>query len=75
MADGGRVHLVTGFPGFIGKRLVRRLVEARLGEADRLVLLVQAKNARAARDDLAALGPLHLHRRYERREIQTAGLN
>ncbi len=56
MADAGRVHLVTGFPGFIGKRLVRRLVEAVRGREDRLVLLVQAKNARAARDDLAALG-------------------
>jgi thioester reductase-like protein len=56
MADGERVHLLTGYPGFIGKRLVRRLVEARLGKADRLVLLVQPKNARTARDDLAAIG-------------------
>ncbi|HEX9051458.1 MAG TPA: SDR family oxidoreductase [Anaeromyxobacter sp.] len=56
MADAGRVHLVTGFPGFIGKRLVRRLVAAARGKEDRLVLLVQAKNARAARDDLAGLG-------------------
>ncbi len=56
MADAARVHLVTGYPGFIGKRLVRRLVEAVRGKEDRLVLLVQAKNARAARDDLAALG-------------------
>lgn len=55
MADGDRVHLVTGYPGFIGKRLVRRLAGS-LGERDRLVLLVQPKNAAAARDDLATLG-------------------
>src|SRR5512133_153897 len=56
MADAGRVHFVTGYPGFIGKRLVRRMVEGLRGGGDRLVLLVQAKNARAARDDLADLG-------------------
>ncbi len=56
MADAGRVHLVTGYPGFIGKRLVRRLVEAVRRDEGRLVLLVQAKNARAAREDLGALG-------------------
>jgi thioester reductase-like protein len=56
MAEAGRVQLVTGFPGFIGKRLVRRLAETLRAREDRLVLLVQAKNARAARDDLAALG-------------------
>ena len=56
MADAERVHLVTGYPGFIGKRLVRRLLEALRGRTDRLVLLVQSKNARAARHDLAAIG-------------------
>ena len=56
MADSGRVHLLTGYPGFIGKRLVRRLVEQLRGDGDRLVLLVQPKNARAASVDLAALG-------------------
>jgi nucleoside-diphosphate-sugar epimerase len=56
MAEAERVHLVTGFPGFIGKRLVRRLVQAPRGGTDRLVLLVQPKNARGAREDLAALG-------------------
>jgi nucleoside-diphosphate-sugar epimerase len=49
------VHLVTGYPGFIGKRLVHRLA-ARLGEDGRLVLLVQPKNALAASRDLAAAG-------------------
>lgn len=55
MAIAERVHLVTGYPGFIGKRLVRRLVQDLRG-ADRLVLLVQAKNAIHAREDLAAIG-------------------
>ncbi|HEY6100089.1 MAG TPA: SDR family oxidoreductase [Anaeromyxobacter sp.] len=55
MADAGRVHFVTGYPGFIGKRLVRRLA-ADLRGPDRLVLLVQEKNVRAAREDLAAIG-------------------
>ncbi len=52
MASGDRVHFVTGYPGFIGRRLVHRLVEG-LRASDRLVLLVQARNARAAREDLA----------------------
>jgi thioester reductase-like protein len=55
MAETERVQLVTGYPGFIGKRLVRRLLEVQRGRAGRLVLLVQPKNARAAREDLAAL--------------------
>ncbi len=55
MAAADRVHLVTGYPGFIGKRLVRRLVEALRGTEHRLVLLVQPKNARAAREDLAGV--------------------
>ena len=50
-----RVHFVTGYPGFIGKRLVRRLA-ADLRERDRLVLLVQPKNARAAEDDASSIG-------------------
>ncbi|ABS26877.1 SDR family oxidoreductase [Anaeromyxobacter sp. Fw109-5] len=55
MSSPERVQLVTGYPGFIGKRLVRRLVQA---EADgaRLVLLVQPKHAAAARAELASLG-------------------
>ncbi len=52
------VHFVTGYPGFIGKRLVRRLADdLRLREGqDRLVVLVQPKNARVARKDLAERG-------------------
>jgi thioester reductase-like protein len=50
------VQFVTGYPGFIGKRLVRRLAEQARGTESRLVLLVQPKNARAARADLATEG-------------------
>jgi thioester reductase-like protein len=56
MGAGARVHFVTGYPGFIGKRLVRRLVEDALPADDRVVLLVQPRNAAAARADLGALG-------------------
>jgi thioester reductase-like protein len=51
-----RVQFVTGFPGFIGKRLVRRLAEQGRGADVRLVLLVQPKAAAAARALLAADG-------------------
>jgi thioester reductase-like protein len=53
MANADRVIFVTGYPGFIGKSLVRRLVER-----DRdvhLRLLVQPKFAQAATDELAAM--------------------
>jgi thioester reductase-like protein len=56
MAAPDRVHFVTGYPGFIGKRLVARLVEEVRGRPDRLVLLVQPAKAAAARADLAARG-------------------
>jgi len=50
-----RVHFVTGFPGFIGKRLVRGLLgEAEEGE--RLLLLVQPKDVEAARTELGGYG-------------------
>jgi thioester reductase-like protein len=50
-----RVHFITGFPGFIGKRLVRRLAEQDGADA-RLVVLVQPKNATAARRELGDAG-------------------
>jgi thioester reductase-like protein len=56
MAVTDRVHFVTGYPGFIGKRLVSRLIEDLRGRPERLVLLVQPKSAAAARADLAAQG-------------------
>lgn len=56
MTAEGRVHFVTGYPGFIGRRLVGRLAEDLGGKQDRLVLLVQPANARRARADLARQG-------------------
>ena len=61
----GRVIFVTGFPGFIGRRLVRRLAERtrvarqaphERGEQARLVLLVQPASTPAARAALDADG-------------------
>jgi thioester reductase-like protein len=49
------IHFVTGYPGFIGKRLVRKLVERVGDEGSRIVLLVQPKNTAAARADLATI--------------------
>jgi nucleoside-diphosphate-sugar epimerase len=53
---GERVQLVTGAAGFIGRRLVRKLAETR-AKGDRLVLLVQPRNAARTAADAAALGP------------------
>jgi thioester reductase-like protein len=49
MASG--TTLVTGYPGFIGRHLVHRMLEA--PDRDRLVLLVEASQAAAARAELA----------------------
>ena len=46
--------LVTGYPGFIGRRLVQGLLRG--DRADRLVLLVEAHAADQARRELASLG-------------------
>jgi thioester reductase-like protein len=48
--------LVTGYPGFIGRRLVTRLVEGSLPAGERLVLLVQPKHAAQTAEDLRRLG-------------------
>jgi thioester reductase-like protein len=56
MASDARVHFVTGFPGFIGRRLVRALAGA-ASSGDRLVVLVQSKDVARARTELAGLGP------------------
>jgi thioester reductase-like protein len=53
MAD--RVHLVTGYPGFLGKRLVRRLLTDPRQRPKRLVLLVQPHHVNSAARDLASL--------------------
>ncbi len=55
MGSGARVQFVTGFPGFIGKRLVRGLLAGAQG-ADRLVLLVQEKDLPVAQAELAEAG-------------------
>ena len=52
---GARVHLVTGYPGFLGKRLVRRLLTDPAERPRRLVCLVQRHHLEAARADLAQL--------------------
>jgi len=52
---GDRVHLVTGYPGFLGKRLVRRLLTDPQERPRRLVCLVQQRHLEAARADLAQL--------------------
>ena len=44
---------MTGYPGFIGKRLVRRLAEQARSRGEKLVVLVRAKDAAAARAELA----------------------
>jgi thioester reductase-like protein len=46
--------LVTGYPGFIGRRLVHRLLEAE--DRGRLVLLVEPSQAATARAELARHG-------------------
>jgi thioester reductase-like protein len=53
------VVFVTGFPGFIGQQLVRRMAELRRGRDVRLVALVRPQNARAARGELEELGLPH----------------
>ncbi len=55
MGDSQQVVFVTGYPGFIGKRLVMRLVEEARATGARLVLLVQPKHASAAAEDLRRL--------------------
>jgi len=54
--DGG-VHLFTGFPGFIGARLIPRLLELRPGA--RFRLLVQPKFETAALDSVAEIERAH----------------
>jgi thioester reductase-like protein len=56
-ATSDRVVLFTGFPGFIGARLIPRLVELR--PDTRFVCLVQEKFMPAAQDAVDALGAQH----------------
>jgi thioester reductase-like protein len=56
MAASGNVVFVTGYPGFIGKHLVRGLLDDARTRGDRVLLLVLPKFAAQARKDLAARG-------------------
>jgi thioester reductase-like protein len=55
MPDAAGTTLLTGFPGFIGRRLVHRMLE--LGRPSRLVLLVEPASAAAARAEVARHAP------------------
>jgi thioester reductase-like protein len=55
--ENGGVHLFTGFPGFIGARLIPRLLELQPG--CRFRLLVQPKFEVAAQDSIAAIEKAH----------------
>jgi thioester reductase-like protein len=48
-----KTHLVTGFPGFIGRRLVAALLDR--DADDRVIALVEPRMVRAARDAAAGL--------------------
>jgi len=52
MADNAGTTLFTGYPGFIGRRLVHRLLEN--PRSGRLVLLVEQAHAAAARAEFVA---------------------
>ena len=56
MAAQGQVVVVTGWSGFIGRRLVRRMAETLRPDRDRVVLLVRSHHAAEARQALADLG-------------------
>ena len=51
MPDTPGTTLFTGYPGFIGRRLVHRMLEG--GIPGRLVLLVQPTHAATARAEVA----------------------
>jgi thioester reductase-like protein len=55
MGELGQVVLVTGWPGFIGRRLVRQLAARLDRSCDRLVLFTRERHVDAARAELAAL--------------------
>lgn len=56
MGERGEVVLVTGWPGFIGRRLVGRMADRLDRARDRLVLFTRPRHAPAARAELDALG-------------------
>ncbi len=56
MGDDGDLVLITGWPGFIGRRLLQGLARRLRPERDRVVLLVRARHVSAGRAELDALG-------------------
>jgi thioester reductase-like protein len=56
MESGGKVVLVTGWSGFIGRRLVHRLGDTLDRARDRLVLFTRTNRLDEARAELEALG-------------------
>jgi thioester reductase-like protein len=58
MPDTTGTTLFTGYPGFIGRRLVHRMVEGGLG--GRLVLLVEPTQAATARAEVARHAPARI---------------
>ncbi|MFL5270687.1 MAG: SDR family oxidoreductase [Anaeromyxobacteraceae bacterium] len=56
MGERGQVVLVTGWPGFIGRRLVQALAAGLDRARDRVVLFTRERHAEAGRAELAALG-------------------
>src|SRR5512140_1795706 len=56
MTERARVILVTGWPGFIGRRLVRGIARELDPALDRIVLFTRAPHVEAARGELRALG-------------------
>ncbi len=56
MPERGKVVVVTGWPGFIGRRLVRRLAEQLDRDRDQIVLFTRTRHVEAARAELDLLG-------------------
>jgi nucleoside-diphosphate-sugar epimerase len=56
MADAGKVILVTGWPGFIGRRLVPRIADRLDRGRDRVVLFTRSAHVVPGRAELKALG-------------------